>query len=113
MCILLRIIAFLKSLPVCLFVLSLFVSAGIGVDVLIGAIVLAGFVEYGIYFTLGRSPKHRIRFEWVSGGSNFSRPSRYHMFGRSPGSKSESVLVVVGWTVDTMTKGGKLCRRYY
>ena len=72
MCILLRIIALLKSLPVFLFVLSLFVSVGIGVDVLIGAIVLAGFVGYGIYFTLGRSPRHRSRYEWVSGGSNFS-----------------------------------------
>ena len=107
MCILLRIIALLKSLLVCLFVLSLFESAGIGVDVLIGAIVLAGFVEYGISFTLGRSPKHRIRFEWVSGGSNFSRPSRYHMFGRSPGSRSESVLVVGGWVVATMTDGSQ------
>ena len=52
MCILLRIIALLKSLPVFLFVLSLFVSVGIGVDVLIGAIVLVGWVGQ-IIFQLG------------------------------------------------------------
>ena len=52
MCILLRIIALLKSLRVFLFVLSLFVSVGIGVDVLIGAIVLVGWVGQ-IIFKLG------------------------------------------------------------
>ena len=61
MCILLRIIALLKSLPVFLFVLSLFVSFGIGVDVLIGAIVLVGWVgqvviQLGIHEWVGLMP---------------------------------------------------------
>ena len=61
MCILLRIIARLKSLPAFLFVLSFLVSFGIGVDVLIGAIVLVGWVgriifQLGIHKWVGLMP---------------------------------------------------------